>query len=79
MLLDLAQFNSFDRVSLKHSPDEVLAIRRDLHGHSVVSLFDFHKEHCKLLVVKRERSTDHGVQNHSTAPDVDFLSTILLA
>ena len=44
VLLDLAKFDALNRVSLKHAPNKVFAVGRDLHRHAVVTLFYFHKQ-----------------------------------
>jgi len=63
VLLDFTQFDSFDWVGLQHAPDQVFAVWWDFHRHPVVALLDLHKQQGQLLVIERQASADHGIQD----------------
>ena len=78
MLLDLAKFYTLDWIGLQHSADKVFAVRGNFHWHAIVALLDLHEENSKLLIIERQATADHGVEDNATTPDIDFLPAILL-
>jgi len=78
VLLDLAEFDALYWVGLKHAPNEVFTVGRDLDRHAVVALLDFHEEHGQLLVVEWQAAADHGVENDAATPNVHLLPAVLL-
>lgn len=76
VLFDLAQLNALDRIRLQHASDQILAIRWDLNWHAIIPLLDLHEENCKLLVIKGQTATDHGIEDDATTPYVHLLTTV---
>lgn len=79
VLLDLAQLDALDGVRLQHAPDKVFAVGWDLRWHPVVPFLNLHEQESELLIIERERTAYHGVQDNATAPNVDLLPRVGLA
>jgi hypothetical protein len=67
------------RVRVENSSDQVLALAAQELGQSVVGTHDFFVEIGGLGVFERQVATDHGVENHATAPDVGLESVVAFA
>ena len=79
MLFDLIQLDSFHWVRLQHATDQIFAVRRDLNWHTIVTLLDLHKQQSELFIIEWQTTANHGVQNDTARPNVNFLPTVGLA
>ena len=78
-MLDFAKLDPLQRIGLQHASDQILAVGRNLDGHSIVTLLDFHEENGQLFIVKRQTPADHSVENDATRPNVHLLTRVGLA
>ena len=76
MVLDFLQGDTLDWVGLQHSVDEVLHGWREMAWYVISAFFDLVEELGHMIVVKRQTSTDHRIENYAATPDVDFSTTI---
>lgn len=76
VLLDLLQSYSLYGVWLQHSVDQVLHPVRYVVRDEVPTVLDLTEKLGHLVVIKRKGSTNHGVQDDSTGPDINLSATV---
>jgi len=64
MLLDFGQFYPLDRIRLQHSIDQVSDLLADVVGEEIAAFLDFLEQYRHLVIVKRQLSHDHCIQNY---------------
>lgn len=79
MVPDLFHANSRVRISVEDLGDEVLRIFREELRHAVVCVKNFLVEIARFLILEGEVATEHGIEDHTTAPQITFQSVVLLA
>ena len=70
VLLEAFDVDSLLRISYEYLGDDVLSLRGQELGKSVVSIQNFLVQVRSLLVFKWQVSAQHSVQHHSTTPNV---------
>ena len=72
VLPDVLDFDSLELVFVQHAPDEVTRLGVDVRcgGERERTAADLLEESGNVLVVKGQRATEHGEQNHPAGPHV---------
>lgn len=76
MLLNFSKFDPLDRVWLKHTVDQVPDFFTDIIGQEIATLLDLLKENGHLIIIERQLSDDHGIQNNANRPYIDIRSPV---
>lgn len=76
MFLYFLQSYSFYWVWLEHLIYQILHTAGYVIGNEVSAFFYFTEKLRHLVIVERERSTNHSVKNYAARPDVNFCASV---
>ena len=76
VVLDFLQGDTLHWVGLEHSVDEVLHSWRKMAWYVISTFFDLVEELGHMIVVERQTTADHRIENYAATPDVDFGTAI---
>ena len=76
MFLYFLQSYSFHRVWLKHLIYQILHAARYVIWDEVPAFFYFAEQLRHLVIVERQRSTNHSVKDYAARPDVNFCASV---
>ena len=79
VLLEALNIDSLGRISDKDLGEDIFGLCRQELGQAVLCIHDFLVQIRRFLVFEGQISAQHGVQDHSTAPNVRFKSMIAIS